>query len=383
MLQIPYWEKGVLHIMKITCSKSDLVSSINMVMKAVSNKTTLPILECIFIEVGNQIKLTATDMELGIETYVEGTILESGQIAIDAKLFFEIIRKLPDSEVLIETNENYQATIKCEKSRFTISGKSGDDFSPLPVVERNKGISLSQFTVKEVIRQTIFSTVENESTKLMSGELFEIQDNNLRVVSLDGHRISIRNVALKENHELIKVVVPGKTLNEVSKILDGGIDDFVDIYFTDKHILFEFGVTKVVSRLLEGEYYKINQMLTNDYETKMTINKKEFLECIDRATLLIKESDKKPIILNIANSNIYLKIDSAIGSMNEELDIKKEGKDLIIGFNPKLLMDALRVIDNEEVNIYFMNQKAPCYIKDDEETYRYVVLPVNISNSNI
>lgn len=383
MLQIPYWEKGVLHIMKITCSKSDLVSSINMVMKAVSNKTTLPILECIFIEVENQIKLTATDMELGIETYVEGTILESGQIAIDAKLFFEIIRKLPDSEVLIETNENYQATIKCEKSRFTISGKSGDDFSPLPVVERNKGISLSQFTVKEVIRQTIFSTVENESTKLMSGELFEIQDNNLRVVSLDGHRISIRNVTLKENHELIKVVVPGKTLNEVSKILDGEIDDFVDIYFTDKHILFEFGVTKVVSRLLEGEYYKINQMLTNDYETKMTINKKEFLECIDRAALLIKESDKKPIILNIANSNIYLKIDSAIGSMNEELDIKKEGKDLIIGFNPKLLMDALRVIDNEEVNIYFMNQKAPCYIKDDEETYRYVVLPVNISNSNI
>lgn len=369
--------------MKITCSKSDLVSSVNMVMKAVSNKTTLPILECIFIEVGDQIKLTATDMELGIETYVEGTIIEGGQIAIDAKLFFEIIRKLPDSEIVIETNENYQATIKCEKAKFTISGKSGDDFSPLPEVERSKGISLSQFTVKEVIRQTIFSTVENESTKLMSGELFEIQDNNLRVVSLDGHRISIRNVALKENHELIKVVVPGKTLNEVSKILDGGVDDYVDIYFTDKHILFEFGVTKVVSRLLEGEYYKINQMLTNDYETKLTINKKEFLDCIDRATLLIKESDKKPIILNISNSNIYLKIDSAIGSMNEELDIKKEGKDLIIGFNPRLLMDALRVIDNEEVDIYFMNQKAPCYIKDDEETYRYVVLPVNISNANI
>lgn len=369
--------------MKITCSKSDLLSSVSIAMKAVSNKTTLPILECILIESDEQIKLTATDMELGIETYVNGTILETGKIAIDAKLFSEIIRKLPDSEIVIETDSNYQAVIKCEKAKFTISGKSGDDFSLLPEVERSKGICLSQFTVKEVIRQTIFSTVENESTKLMSGELFEIEGNNLKVVSLDGHRISIRNVALKENHELIKVVVPGKTLNDVSKILDGGLDDYVDIYFTDKHILFEFGETKVVSRLLEGEYYKINQMLTNDYETKITINKKEFLDCIDRATLLIKESDKKPIILNIGNENIHLKIDSSIGSMNEEMDIQKEGKDLIIGFNPKLLLDALRVIDEEEVSVYFINQKAPCYMKDENETYRYVVLPVNISNAGV
>lgn len=369
--------------MKITCSKSDLLSSVSIAMKAVSNKTTLPILECILIEADEQIKLTATDMELGIETYVNGTILEAGKIAIDAKLFSEIIRKLPDSEIVIETDSNYQAVIKCEKAKFTISGKSGDDFSLLPEVERSKGICLSQFTVKEVIRQTIFSTVENESTKLMSGELFEIEGNNLKVVSLDGHRISIRNVALKENHELIKVVVPGKTLNDVSKILDGGLDDYVDIYFTDKHILFEFGETKVVSRLLEGEYYKINQMLTNDYETKITINKKEFMDCIDRATLLIKESDKKPIILNIGNENIHLKIDSSIGSMNEEMDIQKEGKDLMIGFNPKLLLDALRVIDEEEVSVYFINQKAPCYLKDENETYRYVILPVNISNAGL
>lgn len=369
--------------MKITCSKSDLLSSVNVVMKAVSNKTTLPILECILIEAEQEIKLTATDMELGIETYVDGTIIEGGKVALDAKLFFEIIRKLPDSEINIETNESYQATIRCEKSKFTISGKSGDDFSLLPEVERAKGISLSQFTIKEFIRQTIFSTVENESTKLMSGELFEIEGNNLKVVSLDGHRISIRNVALKEQHEGIKVVVPGKTLNDVSKILDGGVDDYVDIYFTDKHILFEFNKTKVVSRLLEGEYYKINQMLTNDYETKININKKEFLDCIDRASLLIRESDKKPIVINIKNDTIYLKIDSSIGSMNEDLDIKKEGKDLIIGFNPKLLMDALRVIDDEEISIYFMNQKAPCYIKDENESYRYVVLPVNISNVSV
>lgn len=369
--------------MKITCSKSNLLSAVNTVMKAVSTKTTLPILECILIEVSDRIKLTATDMELGIETYVDGTIIEDGKIALEAKLFYEYIRRLPDSEISIETNESYQAVIRCEKSKFSISGKSGDDFSLLPEVERTNGITLSQFTIKEVIRQTIFSTVENESTKLMSGELFEITNDILKVVSLDGHRISIRNVRLKETHDMIKVVVPGKTLNDVSKILDGGVEDMVDIFFTDKHVLFEFNETKVVSRLLEGEYYKINQMLTNDYETKIQINKKELLDCIDRASLLIRESDKKPIIMNINNDEMYIKIDSSIGSMNEELDTHKEGKDLIIGFNPKLLMDALRVIDDEEVSIYFINQKAPCYIKDDKENYRYVVLPVNISTAAI
>lgn len=375
--------KGVIHKMKITCSKSNLLYAVSTAMKAVSTKTTLPILECILVEANNQIKLTSNDMELGIETYVEGTIQEPGKIAIDAKLFSEIIRKLPDSEVIIETNENYQATIRCEKAKFTISGKSGDDFSYLPSVEKNKSIRLSQFTLKEVIRQTIFSITDNESTKLMSGELFEVENNNLKVVSLDGHRISIRNVELKESYNSIKVVVPGKTLNDISKILSGGIDDEVIIYFTDKHVLFEFDETKVVSRLLEGEYYKINQMLSNDYETKIVINKKEYLDCIDRASLLIKESDKKPIIMNINNTNMYLKIDSMIGSMNEEIEITKEGKNIIIGFNPKLLMDALRVIDDESISIYFVNQKSPCFIKNERETYRYVILPVNINTATV
>ena len=369
--------------MKLTCSQSAFVNAINTVMKAVSNKTTMPILECIFIEAEDQIKLTANDMELGIETYLDGTILEPGKVAINAKLLFEIIRKLPSSDISMEVDENYQVTIKCEKAKFKIAAKSGEDFSPLPDVERSKGISLSQFTIKEVIRQTIFSTVDNESAKLMSGELFNIEGYNLRVVSLDGHRISIRNVSLKENHELIKAIVPGKTLSELSKILDGGVDDYVDIYFTNSQILFEFGVTKVVSRLLEGEYYKINQMLTNDYGTRITVNKKEFMDCIDRATLLIKENDKKPIIFNIQNDSMHIKLDSNIGSLNEEMDIKKEGKELIIGFNPKLILDALRVIDNETVDIYFMNEKSPCYIKDENETYRYVILPINIRNANV
>lgn len=366
--------------MKIICSKSNLLNGVQIVSKAVPNKTTMSILECIMVDTtkGN-ITLTANDMELGIETIIEGDIQEKGIIALDAKIFLEIVRKLPDSDITIETDTSYKTSITCEKAKFNIIGKSGDDFSYLPVLEKNDSVTVSQFTLKEVVRQTIFSIADNDNNRLMSGELFDIKDDILKVVSLDGHRISIRRIQLKNSYENKKVVVPGKTLNEISKILSGDADKDVNIFFTDKHIVFEFDNTMVVSRLIEGEYFNIDQMLSNDYETKVKINKKELLNCIDRATLLVKEGDKKPIIINILDEFMELKINSTVGSMNEEIDIQKSGKDLMIGFNPKFLIDALRVIEDEEINIYLVNPKAPCFIRDAEENYIYLILPVNFT----
>ena len=366
--------------MKLICSKQNLLYGVNIVSKAVPTRTTMAILECILIDASaNEIKLTANDMELGIETKIEGQIEERGIIALDAKIFSEIVRKLPDSDVTIETDSNFKTTITCEKAKFNIVGKSGDDFSYIPFIERNESVHISQFTLKEVIRQTIFSIADNDNNKLMTGELFEINENELKVVSLDGHRISIRKIQLKENYEHKKVVVPGKTLQEVSKILPGNADSEVYIYITENHIVFEFDNTTVVSRLIEGEYFKIEQMLSSDYETKVKINKRELLDCIDRATLLVKEGDKKPIIMNVTDDSVQLKINSFIGSMDEEIDVKKDGKDILIGFNPKFFIDALRVIDDEEVTLYMVNPKAPCFIKDDDETYIYLILPVNFN----
>ena len=366
--------------MKIICSKSNLVKGVSIVSKAVPSKTTMPILECILIDATTDIiKFTANDMELSIETIVEGDIIKKGMIAIDARIFSEIVRKLPDNEVVIEVDDNLQTTITCEKSKFNISSKDGNEFSYLPYVEKNETITLSQFTLKELIRQTIFSIADNDSNKLMTGELFQIEGNMLRVVSLDGHRISIRKTELKETYGPRKVVVPGKTLMEVSKILSGEVDSEVIISFTNNHIVFEFDKTIVVSRMIEGEYFRIDQMLSSDYETKVKINKRELLNCIDRATLLVKEGDKIPIIINILDEVMELKIKSQIGTMDEEIMISKEGKDLLIGFNPKFLIDALRVIDDEEVTLYLMNPKAPCFIKDDKEMYVYLILPVNFN----
>ena len=366
--------------MKIQCQKMDLLNGVNIVLKAVPVKSTMPILECLIIEAtDNGIKLIANDMELGIETIVKGNVLENGIVALNAKIFSEIVRRLPENEVSITTDNNFLTEIICEKAKFSISGRSGEEFPGLPKIQKENAVTLSQFTLKEIIRQTVFSISDNESNKIMTGELFEIKENELRVISLDGHRISIRKIFMKDSYESRKVIVPGKTLNEISKILSGEVSSMVNIFFTEKHALFEFDNTVVLTRLIEGEYYRIDQMLSSDYETKVTINKKELQNCIERASLLIRETDKKPIIIDIKNNNFELKINTAIGSMNEEIDITLEGKDIVIGFNPKFLLDALRVIDDETVDIYLINAKAPCFIRDKDQSYIYLILPVNIN----
>lgn len=366
--------------MKLVFQKDTLMNGINIVSKAIPSKTTMNILECILIDSSSdEIRLTGNDMELGIETKVEGTILERGTIALEAKIFSDIIRKLPDSdsEVTIVSDEKFNTTIECDKSVFKILGRDPQEFSYLPFIEKDQYICLSQFSLKEAVRQTIFSIAPNDSNKMMGGELVEVRDNVLKIVSLDGHRISIRNILLKHNYENQKVIIPGKTLSEVSKILTGDNEKEVLIYFSKNHVLFEFDNSKVVSRLIEGEYFKIDHMLSNDYKTHIKINKKIFMDNIDRAMIMIRDNDRKPIILKIEESNVNMKIRSSFGSMNADVTAQKTGDDIMIAFNPKFLLDALRVIDDEEVDIYMLNPKSPCFIKDDAGNYIYLILPVN------
>ncbi len=364
--------------MKLVFNRNDLLKGVSIVLKAIPTKTSMPILECIMIDaVSDIIKFTTNDMELGIETIVKGEILEKGKIAIDAKVFSDIVRKLPDNEITIETDENYNAKITCENSKFNIAGKSGDDFSLLPMIEKDQTISITQLGLKELINQTIFCIAPNDNNKMMTGELFEVSEGELKVVALDGHRIAIRKKKLEGKADNVKVIVPGKTLNEISKLMSNEAQNMVHIFFTVNHILFEFDETIVVSRLIEGEYFRINQMISNDYETKVTVNKKDILNAIDRATLLIKESEKKPIIMNMTDGNLEIKVVSSLGSLNENVVAQKEGKDIMIGFNPKFMIDAISRIEDENIDMYLMNPKAPCFIRNKEESYIYLILPVN------
>lgn len=373
--------------MKLLFQKNDLIAAINIVMKAVPAKSTMPIMECILLDASNgKITLLGNDTEFGIETICKGEIIEGGKLALDAKLFAEIIRRLPQSDdisLTIESDEKNLTTIRCENSVFKISGKDGNEFAMLPSIDRKQSVSLSQFTLKSAINQTIFSIASNDSNKKMTGELLEVNEDSFVVTSLDGHRISIRKSKLNESYDKQKAIVPGKALNEISKILSGGVYDEVMIFFSQNHILFEFNDTVVVSRLIDGEYFHVAQMLSEDYETKVQVNRKQLMDSIERATIFVRDNDKQPLVFKIEDGVLGLKINTDLGRMDAELSIRKTGKDLMIGFNPKFLVDALRNIEDEDVSLYMSIPRSPLFIRDDKGSYNYMILPVNFNADSI
>ncbi len=365
--------------MKLTCSRNDLLTALNIVSKAVPSKTTMSILTCILLETGdNELVLTANDTELGIETRISANIETAGAICLDAAIFVEMIRKLPDGDLSIEADESLKTVIRSGRAVFRLMGRSSDEYSYLPDVKTFDSVLMSQLTLKELIRKTIFSVSTNENNPVMTGELMDISGDQFKLVSLDGHRVSIRRVELRDSYPAIRSIIPGKALGELAKILGDEAEQEVSISITGKHALFEFDNTMVLTRLIDGEFFKIEQLLSTDYETKVNIPKKEFMECLDRAILLVREGEKKPVVMEILDEQMSLRMNTSLGSMNDELEVKKQGKDINIAFNPKFLMDVLKVIDDEMIDVYLVNQKAPCFIKDSEENYIYMVLPVNL-----
>ena len=358
----------------------DLAKAVQTVSKAVPAKATTSILECLLLRAEKEeITLTGNNLELGIETVMPGNIEEEGSIAIQAKVFGEIVRKLPEGDVVLETGEKDQATVRCKKTKYNLSVKSAEEYTCIPDMERKNHVTISEFDLKEAIRQTIFSVADTSSKKAMTGELWEINGKELKIVALDGHRISLRKIKLKKEYEPRKVIVPGKTLAEIIKIIGGDPEKEIAVYFTENHIQFEIENTRAISRLIDGEYLKVEQLLSKDYGTKIKVQKKELQECIDRASLLLKDDAKKPIILNIEENILSLEAASNMGSMNESMFVVKEGEKLRIGFNPKFLLEMLRVIDDEEVFMYFTSAKTPCTVRDEKDSYVYLVLPVNLS----
>ncbi|QUH29365.1 DNA polymerase III subunit beta [Vallitalea guaymasensis] len=366
--------------MKLTCSKSDLLNGVTTVLKAVSTRTTLPILECILLQATSSgFKLISNDLELGIESNVNANIIETGTVALKAKIFSEIVKKLPDNEVEITVDEKNYTTIICEKSKFNISGQSGDDFLQLPNVSKDKYIKVSQLKLKEMIRQTIFSIALEEIRPILTGELLEIKNSELNIVSLDVHRVSIRKLDFESEFDNINVVVPGKTLNEISKILDTDEEKDVMIYFTDKHVLFELEESIIVSRLLEGDFPKYEQFFSKDYDTLIKVEKQELLNSIDRAALISRETKNNPIKITIQSDSMVITSNTDFGDVYEEIDIEKEGNELEIAFNPKYFIDALKVIDEEYIYLQFTNPHSPCIIKQvDGDEYKYLIVPIRI-----
>lgn len=367
--------------MKFTCSKSKLQEAISIAQKAVTGKSPMPILQGIYISAKDHtLTLIGSDIDLSIETKVEADIEEEGNIVVDSKIFGEIIRKLPNSSVNVSTTENNSIEIICEKSKFDLIHMDAEEFPNLPKINENMIFSIPQKTLKNMIKGTIFAIAQDETRPILTGILFEVREQKLNLVALDGYRLALRGNNI-DNENTINAVIPGKTFNEVSKIL-GEEDESVNITFTPNHILFNLGETKIISRLLEGEFIKYNSIIPEEYKLKVTAKRSELLNCIERASLMAKDGNTNLVKFDIKDDTLIITSNSQLGKVREELTVMLQGGELQIAFNSKYLIDVLKILEDEELVMEFDSSVSPCVIKSKENnSYTYLVLPVRLLNN--
>lgn len=367
--------------MQFTCEKSNLLDGISTVQKAVTGKSTMPILQGILIKATSEgLVMTGSDIDLSIETKVKTDVTTTGSIVVDSRLFGEIIRKLPNDIIQIKVIENKSIEIICQKSKFSLIYMNADDFPLLPNINENMIFSIPQKQLKSMIRGTIFATAQDETRPILTGVLFEVKDKKINLVALDGYRLALRSEYV-DSENTISAVIPAKTLNEVGKIL-GDNDENVNITFTPNHILFSIGETKIISRLLEGEFIKYNSIIPEEYNLKVIAKRNELLDSIERASLMAKEGNTNLIKLDIQEESIVITSNSQLGMVREETNIILQGQTLQIAFNSKYLIDVLKIMEEDEVILEFSSSVAPCIIKPKENVNNiYLVLPVRLQNN--
>ena len=369
--------------MKFICEKDLLLKGINSVVKAASTKTTMPILEGILIQTNdNEIKLTTYDLEIGIEYVMNCNVYEQGNTVVNAIMFSEIIRKLPDTDISIFINENNLLVIECEGSLYKLATMNPEEFPELPKIEIENSITLEQNTLKNMIRKTIFAVSTEENRPIFTGCLFEVQNNKLNVVSIDGFRLALKSNFLQEKANNFSAVIPGKTLNEVNKIISDSFD-IITIGISKNQALFEMENCKIVTRILDGEFLNYSSVSPTNWETRIRVNKNAFQDCFERISLIsasISEKEKKyPVKINIDIGKVTISCTNQTGDAKEEIYVTTEGKNLEIGFNPKYFLDCLKVIDDEEIFVDFGTSISPCVIRPiDDNEYTYMILPIKL-----
>lgn len=369
--------------MIVHCSRDVLLDHIGVVSKAVSSRTTLPILECVLLSAEDDtFRLTANDLEMAIETCaIHAEIAEPGAVALEAKMFFEIVRRLPAGMVDISSDKNNVTVIRCEKSEFKILGLAADEFPAMPAVSKSDCRLVKAAELKSMIRKTIFAVSFDETKPVLTGELLEIKDGALNVVAVDGFRVSYCKTALEGDTGDMSIVVPSKTLNELSKILPGGEGDEISLYFTEKHVLMEADGYTVTSRILDGDFIKYEQLFSGEYTTILTADRLTLLSSLERASLIAsKEIRKNPIKIKIEGDTLTVSSNTEAGAVTDEITVDVDGNDLEIAFNPRYLTDVLKAIDESAVTVALTTPLSPCVIRAvDNENVKYLVLPLRLN----
>ena len=372
--------------MKIICEKEKLIKAITSVVKAASSKTTMPILEGILIQTNdNEIKLTTYDLEIGIEYVMDCVVNEQGSTVVNAVMFSEIIRKLPDTEINIYLNDNNLLVIECEGSLYKLATMNAEEFPELPKIDIENYIELEQNTLKSMIRKTIFAVSVEENRPIFTGCLFEVKNNKINVVAVDGFRLGLKSNFLQNAANDFSAVIPGKTLNEVNKIISDSFDK-IKIGIAKNQALFEMDNCKIVTRLLDGEFLNYENVIPKNWETRIRVNKQDLQNCFERISLIstssIEKEKKYPVKLLIEIGKVTISCTNQTGDAKEEIYVSTEGKNLEAGFNPKYFLDALKAIDDEEIFVDFGTNISPCVIRSVEDIgdYEYMILPIRMKD---
>lgn len=367
-------------MMKFSCEKALLVSAISVASRTVAQKSPIPGLEGIYIRAGVELELTGYNLETGITVKVPAQIDESGACIFPARLFFDIVRKLPDEMVYVAVDENFKVSIHGGISSFTITAMDAEDYPELPDVEYENSVAIPQSQLRELISGTLFSVSENQARPIQTGCLFEVEEETITTVAVDGYRLARRCYHCETpTGRTMKFVAPAAALREVEKILEEK-DEPAHFTLGTKHILFEIGDATLVCRILEGEFLDWRRVVPTENPIHLTANVQTLTASLERVGLIISEKIKSPVRCRFGDNGVDFKTVTTIGSAHDVCELAGDGKDLEIGFNCRYLLDALRAVPTQEVMLELNNGLSPIVMTpvDDTFDFSYMVLPVRL-----
>ena len=367
--------------MEIKINQKELSKHINIVQKSISSRTTLQILDGILLEAKNgKLKLTGTDLELSIESFVDCDILEEGSVVVHSRIFGDIIKKLENADVYIKVDKT-TINIKCENSEFNISGTPGEDYPDLPLIVEKDSFHIPMDILKSVIRKTVFATTADETRPSLTGVLVEVEEGYISFVALDGYRLAFKKLNIDSPTEA-KMIIPGRSLNELNKILDEKEED-IKITIASSHIIINLGETVIYSRLLEGPFFNYKDIIRQDHKTSVNVNKRDFQNSLERASLLAKEEKANLVKLSLVGNTLNIRSNTEVGNVFESIDVESQGEDVNIAFNSRYIIEGIKAIEDEEIKLNFMGSLNPCIINGlEEDDYTYLVLPVRLAQDD-
>ena len=369
--------------MKISCEKHVLQAAVAVSSRAAASKSPIPALEGILLEAGNDLRVTGYNLKKGIYTNIEAEVSEPGSLVLDARLFGEMVRRMPDGMVSIESDDQNMTTVKCGKTEFSFMGMDSGEYPELPSVDGLRSYSIKQNVLKSIINQSIFAVSDNDSRPVYTGSMFEVENGLLTVVSVDGYRLAIRREAIEGPEEHNEFIVPASALQDIERISSNECEDNIDIFVGGNHVSFTVGDTVIVTRRLEGDFLSYRKAMPDTFQRFIKVNRLELLRVIDRVALIIDEKTKNPVRMSFNENFIDCMCTTPIGKADDVCFCEGDGEGLEIGFNGKYLMDALKAAPADELMLCLNTNTSPCIMvpADESDKFKYMILPIRLRSN--